>query len=314
MSSHRKRSFYKMVNNVDINRLRARSWCFTLNNYTPADELALSEVVCEHMIYGREVGEEGTPHLQGFVRFRHAKTGRTVRGIRPGWHIEVARNLDAAIEYCRKDGDVVERGSTTCVLAQRANAQARGGAANSERWSEAYKAAQEGRYEDIPADIRFKHDTTIQRIRLKRLSEECPDSIEALENEWIWGPTGSGKSTTAREENPGAYFKMRNKWWDGYEYEPVVIIDDLDPTHEQWIQSFLKDWADHHKFRCELKGSSACIRPRRIIVTSQYEISQIFKDPETVAALRRRFTERHMPLIGPINQVREAEHVSGDFF
>lgn len=282
---------------------RARSWCFTHNNYTADDEQRYQRLEAEHVLYGREVGENGTPHLQGFVRFRNPRLGRAVARLLPGCHLTVARNLEASIRYCRKDGDVFEHGTTVYSQEQRAVAAVAGGQAQVDRWREAYLAAQEGRFEDIPYDIRFKHDAVIQRLRLKRLSDECPDSIAILDNQWIWGPSGTGKSVLAREENPLAYFKMRNKWWDGYQYEPEVILDDIDPSMEAWITAFLKDWADHHKFRCEIKNASAVIRPRRLVVTSQYSIDSCFKDPETRSALHRRFEERYIAFVGPI-----AEH------
>lgn len=275
---------------------RVRSWCFTHNNYTADDEQRYQGLDAEHVVYGREVGENGTPHLQGFIRFRNPRLGRAVARLLPGCHLSVARNLEASIRYCRKDGDVFERGTTVIPEA----ARAAGAAGQVERWRGAYLAAQEGRFEDIPYDIRFKHDTVIQRLRLKRLSDECPDSIAVLDNQWIWGPSGTGKSVLAREENPNAYFKMRNKWWDGYQYEPEVILDDIDPSMEAWITAFLKDWADHHKFRCEIKNASAVIRPRRLIVTSQYSIETCFKDPETRSALNRRFRVRYIGFIGPM--------------
>jgi hypothetical protein len=51
----------------------ARKWCFTLNNYTDEDMLMLSTLfpdTVKYLIYGREVGANGTPHLQGLFGFR----------------------------------------------------------------------------------------------------------------------------------------------------------------------------------------------------------------------------------------------------
>lgn len=85
-------------------------WVFTLNNFTPLDEerLQSAQVLDEtkYLIYGRETGDSGTPHLQGFVifkvslRFAAAKTllcndGRI--------HIEPARGKNKqASDYCKK--------------------------------------------------------------------------------------------------------------------------------------------------------------------------------------------------------------------
>lgn len=41
-------------------------------------------------------------------------------------------------------------------------------------------------------------------------------TLDVLTNEWIYGPTGTGKSRMARRENPEAFIKNPNKWWDGY--------------------------------------------------------------------------------------------------
>ena len=48
---------------------RSRGWCFTLNNYNEEEEvraLALPEEV-SYGVVGKEVGESGTPHFQGYL-------------------------------------------------------------------------------------------------------------------------------------------------------------------------------------------------------------------------------------------------------
>ena len=54
----------------------AKKWCFTLCNYTPEDVeyLKSSNVpLCQKIMFQSEIGEEGTPHLQGWVEFKTKK-------------------------------------------------------------------------------------------------------------------------------------------------------------------------------------------------------------------------------------------------
>jgi len=101
-------------------------------------------------------------------------------------------------------------------------------------------------------------------------------SVEKLENEWIWGPTGTGKSMDARTRFPGAYLKGANKWWDGYNLQDTVLLEELGYTDEKGVMRsqisayHLKQWADHWPFTAESKGSTIQIRPKRLIVTSNY--------------------------------------------
>jgi Putative viral replication protein len=92
---------------------RARHWCFTLNNYQ-AEDLARLETLStdlDYLIYGKEVASSGTPHLQGFVSFR-TRVRRATAIERVGQaHFTVARKIDEAIEYCKKEGDFTEYGT-----------------------------------------------------------------------------------------------------------------------------------------------------------------------------------------------------------
>lgn len=105
---------------------RAKRWCFTLNNYTPEDLTRLSvdppSEPIEYIVFGKEVGASGTPHLQGTVVFKDRKRLSQVIRVIGQAHCTITRHLDQSIEYCKKDGDVFEAGvrpqekSTRCDL------------------------------------------------------------------------------------------------------------------------------------------------------------------------------------------------------
>jgi hypothetical protein len=89
------------------------NWVFTLNNYTDEDVERLNDLgdQVKYLIAGKEVGEAGTPHLQGFVSFARRVTMRKCKDVLGGNpHVESARQVDNAIEYCKKDGDYFEIG------------------------------------------------------------------------------------------------------------------------------------------------------------------------------------------------------------
>ena len=83
-----------------------KRWCFTLHNWSDADIERLKKIPCKYMVVGIEVGEKGTPHLQGYVRMTKTTTFNAVKkmiGARA--HIEQARGTELENdEYCRKDG------------------------------------------------------------------------------------------------------------------------------------------------------------------------------------------------------------------
>lgn len=92
----------------------AKNWCFTLNNYTE-DELAsivtFLNLAPNNYVIGREVGEEGTPHLQGYVSFEKKLRMNECKNINHRIHWEVAKgNEKQNINYCTKDNKYIIKG------------------------------------------------------------------------------------------------------------------------------------------------------------------------------------------------------------
>lgn len=134
--------------------------------------------------------------------------------------------------------------------------------------------------------ILIQHYSSVRNIA-KDFMQDVAD-LNYLPGLWIHGKAGCGKSRMARKYYPGAYLKNVNKWWDGYKGEDYVIIDDWDPSHDK-VKYHLKIWADRYAFTAEIKGGAIKIRPKWIIITSQYHPYECFTDIQTFDAIKRRF-------------------------
>lgn len=264
---------------------RARAFCFTANN--PSVELfdRLGEISCRYLLYGREVAPTtGTRHLQGYIYFTDAKSCKAARRILTGMHVERARGTFAQNRaYCTKSGDFVERGEPPT------DADARGSDERN-RWAGTYEKAKEGNLSDVEPDILIRNYNNLKRIKQDHLGHI--GHLESVCGIWIYGSSGSGKTHSVFESYPNCFSKPRSIWWDGYAGEDTVLIDDLD-KYDVKLGGKLKHWADRYAFIGEAKGTSVRIRPKRIIVTSQYRVEDIWDDFETQEALHRRFKFIH---------------------
>lgn len=259
---------------------RSRGWCFTINNPSGWDTSDLENLiaVAQYVIKGNETGEEGTPHWQGYCYFKEKKSFNQLRRWLPRAHIEKQRGTAAqAIEYCKKDNDFTEWGT-----------QPTGPAGQKNQWKEVLQLARSGKLQEIED----KFPSIFIRYHAKLLGlykPERPIILETLENEWWYGETGTGKSRELWRLYPEHFQKSLNKWWDGYNNQEIVAIEEWSPKNE-CTSSQLKIWADRYPFCAEIKGGTLQkIRPKKIIVLSNYSIDECFANSQDLDPIKRRF-------------------------
>lgn len=116
-----------------------------------------------------------------------------------------------------------------------------------------------------------------------------------LELEWIYGPSGSNKSTIAERENPDAYWLgvgcTGKLWWDGYDGESTIIVDDFRPSMCSYGE-LLKMTNSRGKYRIEHKGGSGWLTCAKMVFTSIQHPEDMFvcSAEEPWAQLDRRIT------------------------
>lgn len=237
-----------------------RCFVFTLNNYSHEDLNRLRGSVgagkaFSYLLFGIEVGESGTPHLQGYAELCKKSRFGTVAGMFK-WHIEHRNGtVQQACDYCRKTG-VFEEYGVMRVQGARGDLDA------------ARAAFHEGGMREV---VRRGNAQAI------RVAEKYAMYCEAVRDfkptvTWLWGPSGVGKSRLAREmmekEVGTDYFTTSDKkWFCGYDGHEGLIMDDWrTEDHAQFIR--LLALLDRYECRVEYKGGSRQLLARVIIVTS----------------------------------------------
>lgn len=249
------------------------------------------------MVYGREVcPDTKRKHLQGFVYFKNNRSPASVRAEFAPRHVEKSVAPLSAITYAKKEGDFTERG--VCPVFKVQDRASKGGKASKENYHDFIRLSKLGQFDEVmenfPA-LAVQHYRTM--FALKKDFCPPPANLVSLENYWFWGPPGTGKSHRARTMfgDVPIFVKGPTKWWDGYNGEKIVVIDDLGAQHD-WLVDHIKVWCDKYPFNAEIKGGNFRIRPAIVIITSNRSITQLFgeKYPLDLEPLYRRFTEEYM--------------------
>lgn len=260
---------------------KMRAWCFTINNYDEENWKLLKEMDCTYLVMGKEMSSTGTPHIQGYIYFKNARTRNGISKTKEFKRAALFAAKGTAIDnekYCKKEGrEVFEKGMMP----------------------------QQGERTDL--------------LKLKDVIDKCGNDLSALfSNEetfgsaitnikglmiymntklvhrdkppiciWLYGKTGTGKTRYAYDYfgKNGTYIKDGTKWWDGYKQETCIIIDDFDG---KWpYRDFLR-LLDRYPYQGQVKNGYVAINSDYIFITCEYTPAEIFPNEDERSQVMRR--------------------------
>lgn len=265
-------------------KMVSRSWCFTLNNYTAEEELYIKNEwtkLATLLVFGKEVGKEGTPHLQGTVCFKQTMRLSGVKALCGRSHWEVTKSMRGSIKYCEKDGDVFQFG----VKGQQ------GKRSDIDDAVDVLKARGiQGVVEDHPvAFLKFHHG-------FKELNSwfTAGPRTGFPYIEWRYGPTGTGKTKEVMLAYPDCFKTSNLKWFNGYHGQDVVLIDDFRDTMCPMEQMLVL--TDEYAHQVETKGGFVWWKPTKIFITSCMPPEECYRGSvnqwNKIDQLTRRITKK----------------------
>lgn len=299
--------------------MSGRNWCFTINNPELTDYPEQWPVMhLKTILYQVEMGENETLHLQGYLEINSPRAIGWLKGLngRAHWERRKGTRSQAILYCCKEDSRLVrprlwtsrdlswedlDPDSLTSCLNSRGITlvtSENGNCGTNSRLLEIKEKLSErsNSIEEI-ADEHFDLWVRHYRAFEKYMTMKAEPRNWECEVHVLYGPTGTGKSKWAMDEYPGAYWKQRSKWWDGYVGHETVIIDE----YYGWLPfDLLLRLCDRYPLLVESKGGQLQFVAKTIIfTTNKYPDEWYNSDSCYFPAFERRVDKWHyLPSLG----------------
>ena len=310
----------------DLDKRGKRHYCGTKNNYTDDDIAALhkwAQEKCTYLVYGKEVGGiNKTPHLQIYMEFENTISMKSiVKKLFPMWLGLRKGTPKQAAGYCKKGTCPHDQDKYTCDHCK----AFRGDYSfffprtedDPETWQlggEFGEISRQGKRTDLDEVVEMivHEKKTVRETALEHPSQYIkyhkgirdmralvltPRSLSAMpEVIVLWGKTGLGKTRDAYIKywptlSHYVWKPSNGNWWDGYDGEDKIIIDEF---RGQMTWSDILGLLDRNEFRAPYKGGFVNIQASKFVITSPFPPERWYKDDDRYdryQQLARRITK-----------------------
>lgn len=267
-------------------RIRSRNWCFTsfnIKDLTPVWN-EYNDII-RYLCYGYETcPTTNKKHIQGWIQFYTQKDiGKVQRILGLGKiHLEKCKGNEYDNDkYCKKSNNFKHHG---------------------EFKFQGERTDLENVYKKIVRENQTRENIIMENFETYcRYRKGILDAIEVAEKnnrkqfrkvevEWVWGDTDHGKTRYGFENTDFLIKGAELKWWDGYNGESSICIDEYDSDIP--ITRML-NLLDGYPLRLPIKGSFTYANWTKVIVTSNLSPDEIHPNAKEChkKALKRRISK-----------------------
>lgn len=232
-------------------------------------------------------------HVQFWFQTKTKRTVGSARKLAPGVHIDLCKgSIEQNERYVGKDasrkpdgrtfesGTLDKQGSRNDLLRVK-------------------RALEEGKEEaEIAADpdtfgAWLRYPAVVERWKRAKIKPRSRSEVPTVDV--FIGPTGVGKTKRVFDEHKDSvYIKDHTKWWDGYNGEECILIDEFNPKGNYFVIETLLRLLDRYPFRGEVKGGYVQINSPFIAITTNIPFEDWYPTAtqEQIDALNRRVTNK----------------------
>lgn len=256
---------------MEVKGAQGKYWCFT--NFD-LDVVYEDWNKMTYLCYGEEIcPTTKRKHHQGYVEFSSNMRLSALKKINNSIHWELRRGTqEQAIGYT-KGGEAYKKPINTVWVEmgeRKSNNQGQRTDLIVLRDGIKAKKTDEALLNELTSLQSVKCINTVRGILMKHRTTK-PKVI------WRWGLSGLGKTRWIKDKHgeENCYIKDGTKWWEGYNQEEAIIIDDFDG---KWpFRDFLR-LLDYGRYQGEVKGGHVKINSPYIYITCEFPPEHFYED------------------------------------
>lgn len=264
---------------------QCRNWCFT--DFELLDWKSIFENNQEYIRYicfGKEICPKTEKvHYQGWIQLSKLKTLGGVKKLAnsKAIHLECCKGDEFDNDkYCTKDGNYIKLGNFITQGNRSDLHKIKDDIFNGKKLVDVLK-------DDPISYCKYRNGI---RDMSSYYNQESTKEFRKVEVILLHGKTASGKTRKAMEE---ATYKINGDdlaWWDGYDGDKCICIDEYDNNIP--ITKLL-NILDGYQLRLNIKGSHTYANWNKVYITSNLELDEIHSQakPEHRRALFRRISK-----------------------
>lgn len=261
---------------------RARAWMITILNYSEEECNILMKLDYQYLIWQQEIcPTTKTPHLHAFVYYKNPVIWP--KRFLPRARIEKVRDIEKCIAYCSKESTRSNGPFESGIRPKQGRRK------DLEEHARKYLATSEKEFAEENPDLFVRYYRGLRELR--NVQREHRDRNTPPVVTWFWGKAGAGKTSKAVDSHKSFYIKDGTCWWDGYEQQEAIIIDDFDG---KWPYRDLLRLLDRYPYQGQVKGGYVKINSPFIYITCEHQPGDLWEGNELNQVTRRITTIERM--------------------